>query len=530
MFVKVLVSFIFILTTSVVVSQSYDIEWGELQRSNGRLLNLLPNTSGEFYALRWTGGRLLGSYQFSKHKNLNLTAKGKVSIQVKGSIGKFEGARVIGGKLLSFLSDRRGEERFIVMNEYDENLEKIGEEVELAAYSVDKFVDRGWFDVKVSQNEKFFAVVWEIPGKKDEKDLYGFKIFNTQLELINEGEYRLPFKSELSTIQNHHVSNSGEYFLSVTEYEDSGRSGVFRSNKDFKAVHILHIAKDGLQDFTLYFDGQRIEALAVSTASEGFLTITGLYGPMESAGVKGVFYQSINLQTREVLNEGFKEFDEDFITQDWSQRQLERAERRKERGKGDPQLYNYIMREAQFLDDGSIVGTMEQYYVQVSSVPSTQTGQTNNVYHYYYNDIISYKVNAEGEFVWVNKTNKYQVSTNDGGPYSSYESFVDKGKLYFIFNDHASNYDSYGDFIDPDRIFAATYSKRRNVVALVCIDLNTGEQTRKSFFERSEVGALVVPKLFNVNYNRGEMLIYSVWGRKEKFGVLRFKSQGSIEE
>ena len=94
--------------------------------------------------------------------------------------------------------------------------------------------------------------------------------------------------------------------------------------------------------------------------------------------------------------------------------------------------------------------------------------------------------------------------------------------MYFIFNDNDKNYDEAGNFIDVQKISAANYSKQRNAVALTEIDLETGEMKRKTFFDRSEIGALAVPKLFDVNYQTGEMLLYSIWGRKEKFGLLRF--------
>ncbi|MDC0257620.1 hypothetical protein OAK35_02640, partial [Crocinitomicaceae bacterium] len=221
--------------------------------------------------------------------------------------------------------------------------------------------------------------------------------------------------------------------------------------------------------------------------------------------------------------EGFRGFDKDFITQDWSERDILRSERREDRGRGsEPQLYNYRMREAHILEDGSIVGTLEQYFVQISNTQSGQTGDFSNNYNYYYNDIIAYKIDAEEQFAWVSKIDKVQVSTNDGGPYSSYESFVADGKLNFIFNDHISNYDQNGNFIDARQIYAANYSKRRNVVALANVDLETGEIARKPFFDREDIDALVMPKLFNVNYRSNEVLIYAIWGRQEKFGLLRF--------
>ena len=153
-----------------------------------------------------------------------------------------------------------------------------------------------------------------------------------------------------------------------------------------------------------------------------------------------------------------------------------------------------------------------------------QAGQTTQTYYYYYNDIIAYKINPEGEFDWIEKVRKYQVSTNDGGPYSSYESFMDDGKLYMIFNDNIRNYNEAGEFSEIEKLYIANYGRKKNVVAIASIDLETGEKERKTFFDRGDISALTVPKLFDVNYNNGEMLIYAIWGNKEKIGVLKFKN------
>ena len=52
----------------ITQAQSQEVEWGEMQRVNGRLIYLLPTENGEFYALRWAGGRVLGSYQASRRR------------------------------------------------------------------------------------------------------------------------------------------------------------------------------------------------------------------------------------------------------------------------------------------------------------------------------------------------------------------------------------------------------------------------------------------------------------------------------
>ena len=506
-----------------VSAQSYSIEWGELERSQGRLQYLLPCQPNEFYALRWTGSRLFGRYQVSKHENLKVTGTGKIKLQAEQSIANFEGARVINGKFVAFLSDKRDGNNYFYMQEYDTLLKPVAEPIKLASYVLNKRRSKGWFSIETSANEDFFGIVWELPGKRNERDVYGFKIFDKELNMINEGEYPIPFDPHLSTIHSHHISNAGDYFLAITEYEEDEKRKLFKNPLNYKALHIYHITDEGLQDFTLNVQGKRVEAMAMNSDDNNIFTIIGIYGEMDVRGVSGVFYQRVDVTAEEILDEGFKEFGEKFITQGWTDREKKRAQRREDKGKGEPQLYNYRMREARIMNDGSIVGTMEQYYVQVRTYTDTRSGQTSNTYYYYYNDIITYRINKSGEFDWLQKIPKHQVSTNDGGPYSSYESFVDNGKLYFIFNDNIRNYDDAGNFQELDRLYTANYGRRKNAVAITEIDLLSGEMSRRTFFDGSEIKALVVPKLFDVNYETGEMLIYAIWGRKERIGILRFK-------
>lgn len=506
-----------------VWSQAYSVKWGELERKRGSLIYLLPNSTDDFYALRWSGGRTLGSYQLSHHENLKLKETVRIKPIADRSISTFEGARIIGELPVVFLSDKKAEKNHYYMQRYTANLEKDGEAIHLAEFDLERKRGKGSFDVKISKNGKFFGVVWSVPGKKDKKHLYGFRIYDNALNLIQEGEYLLPFEPNLSTIHEHYISDQGDYFLCVTEFSNPEKGGLFKKPSDYKSLHIFHITEDeGLQDFELELNGKRVVALALTSDSSDVFTITGVYGEKDANGVSGIFYRKADLSTGKTLQEGFQKFDEDFITENWSEQAVRRFQRKKDAGKGEPYLYSYQMRNAVFLDNGSIVGTMEQYYVQMRANPDMRVGQTSSAYYYYYNDIIVYRVNPEGGFDWVKKIRKYQVSVNDGGPYSSYESFLSGDKLHFVFNDDTRNYDSTGVFIDTNELYTANFGRKRNVVGIAAIDLNDGAIQRSILFNRADTKALAVPKLFSVSYKTGEMLVYSIAWRKEKMGVLRF--------
>lgn len=519
---SLLIILVSLYTLSTAFGQQYDVEWGELGKGKGRAYDIIPIAGKDFYTLHATGSRMFPTYRVAEHKDFEMTQTGRIELKANGSTALYEGSRVVGGKFVVFLSDKKGDENKFFMQEYGSDLTPKGRAIELANYTIEKGKGRGNFSVISSRDAAFFAVIWTIPGRKENPDTYGFKVFDDELIEVSAGEYELPYEGNLSSINMHYLSNSGDYFISVTEYSQPEKKRLFRNYADYKAMHIIHITPDDLQEYTLNLDGKRIETIDMNSDNSGTFSLVGLYGNRNESGVKGVFNIKLDFFKNQVIDEGFKEFSKDFITQDWTDKQKERADKRAAKGKGEPQLYNYLMRQTEVLKDGSIVGSIEQYYV-VTSTYTDSRGVTQTTYTYYYNDIIAFKVGLGGDFDWIQKINKYQVSTNDGGPLSSYCRFVDGDKIAFIFNDNVVNYDEKGKFIEEKggRIASANFRKKKNVVALVTLDTKDGEMTRETFFDRKELEATAVPKMFNVDYNNKEVLLYAVFRNKERFGIIR---------
>lgn len=287
----------------------------------------------------------------------------------------------------------------------------------------------------------------------------------------------------------------------------------------------MHVTAAGIEEVNLDLGEKRILDMTFSSDNNRYMTFNGLYGDKNTSGVKGVFYFQMDFKKQEMLNEGYSEFGKDFITQGWSDREKEKAAKREARGKGEPSLYSYDIRDNYTMEDGSLIGTIEQYFVVVHTNYNNQTGTYTTTYTYYYNDLILYKITPEGKFAWMKKIPKTQVSTNDGGYLSSIASYVnDENKMVILFNDNLKNYDDAGDYIVPmgDYVYAASYRKKTNCVARVELDLESGNFTRKTFFGRNEAEAFAVPKLFNVDYNTNEMLMLLRIGKKEKFGLVKF--------
>ncbi len=509
-----------VFCSTFLFGQESDIEWGEIQKKQGRLIEVFTQKPGEFYTLRWLGGNIGGSYQVTRNVGLKRVARTRIRLVVNKSIANFESAGIVDGDLVVFLSDKQDGQDLLYMQRYDENLDPKGEQVLLASYELQPAV-KGDFEVVFSSSGEYFAVTWELPGKKDRRLVYGFNVYDKNLEKINDGEYPLQYDPKYVRVLEHHLSNSGDYFMAFAEFKDAEKS-FLRNTLEFKELHVYHINSDGLQDLFVDVDGRRIEAMAMTTNDNNEFLITGIFGLHDVQGVSGMFHKKIELSKGELITESYKDFEPDFITEGWTDQEMRRAEKREQRGKGAVQLQNYQMKDATTLDDGSIIGTMEQYYVQVHSYSEAGTGQSSDKYYYYFNDVIAFKIMPDGAFDWITKIKKYQVSMNDGGPYSSYASYRSGSALNFIFNDNRLNYTDAGDFKSSDDLYTANYGRKKNVVALAKLDLQTGEIERGAFFDRTDINAIAVPKMFNVNYNTREMILYSIWGRNERIGSLKF--------
>ncbi len=518
--IKSILVFITLFNAGFPFAQEASIEWGQIQKKQGRLIEILSPVPGEFYTLRWLGGNIGGRYHVTKNVGLERVERKRIKLFVNESIANFVAVGIVDGDFTVFLSDKQNGSHNIYMQRYDESIEPKGEQVYLGGFPLQAGV-KGRFNVAFSKDNSHFGVFWNLPGKKDRKHIYGFNIFNKNIEKVNDGEYPLKFDPKYVRILEHQVSNSGDYFLAFAEYERNEKS-LLKNKQKFKDLHIYHVNDDGLQEFEIDIDGRRIEAMSMSMNDDNQFVVTGIYGVQDIQGVTGLFHQRMDLKTGAQLLNTYKDFDEDFIKEGWSQQALRKADRREERGMGEAQLQHYQMQDVATLSDGSLLGTMEQYYVELQSSADPNTGTSSDRYYYYFNDIIAFKINATGQFDWIKKIPKYQVSMNDGGPYSSFASYISDSKMSFVFNDSRSNYNASGEFLKNSEIHTANYTKKRNVVALAEIDVETGEVERKVFFGRSDISTITVPKLFNINYQTRQVLLYSIWGKNEKLGLMKF--------
>ena len=507
--------------SGISLAQEVPINWGPLEAQPGFLLDVLPIRSGDFYTIRYTGG-LLGSYKSTVHNQLAFVSQNRIKPLTENGIGTIDGATYFAGKLRVFVSDKSNGvmSLFCQTNEDDGSINS-----QLCiSYSDTKIGAKPNFQFAQSQNGKFLAIYYDIPGRKENRDVYGYVVFDSTFTQIQQGEYMLPYDGNMTTINEHHITNQGNYLLVITEHKDKNDRFFGREWENFKALHVYRIANDSLTSFNVALQDKRIDDILISSNENQQVVMTGLYGEGNRLGLQGVFTMNVDLEKDSITGYQYAAFNQEILQESRTEQQMSRLERRWEQRDESPQIYSYKLRQIQSLSDGSQVGFMEQYYERKYSNYDTRTGITTVVYYYYYMDIVAFKLDKNGAFLWGKRIPKNQVSMNDNGPFSSFIACNNDQQAYVIFNDNKRNYTEEGIFDStPNTLNGLSLSNRKNVVALAKIDLTTGAIDRTAFFSKKELSAIVIPKQMQIDWKNKELLMYAINRNREKFGILSFK-------
>ncbi|MBD3635892.1 MAG: hypothetical protein HUJ25_01010 [Crocinitomicaceae bacterium] len=514
---------VFCVFLSIPQSFAYNVEFGEAERSDKRhKITMLGNVDGKLYIYKFKamplGVEKHTIFQFDPN---SLSSTNEFELDLKSK--NLETISIFNGKILIFQKERISQDNQarLYYDVYEANtMKKVKENVELASYEYKRvfFGNYESFKVLFSEDESKLAIYYDLPYEKGDAEKFGFKVFDQELnELYGNKETKLPMLDDLMHLGSPYIANDGRFYISALETLEKGFFGQPKS-----VSHIIFGVDDQgeLVEHKLDLPNRYIYDYTFSQNSKGELVCTGLYGDKGKSGVSGGFYLRLNSETRELEQDNYREFPDEFITSGWSDRAKKKAKKKKDKGKGSPKLYNYDIRAIVTLEDGGAVFVAEQFYIVITTYRDAN-GNTRTTYHYYYNDIIVMRLDGKGEFKWHTKIPKYQHSTNDNGYYSSFAFHVGQEKLYFMFNDNIKNFE------DGNATGGRTYptsftSNKKNITSLAEINLSDGKFSKNKLFGKADLGTIAVPKIHFSDYNANVLYIYSKKKRMERLGKITF--------
>jgi len=289
----------------------------------------------------------------------------------------------------------------------------------------------GNFGVHKSFDETKLLITYRLSplSRKDSEnfDEIGFCVFDSNMSPISAKEIKLPYTEANVDNIAYTITNSGE-----------GKALLL--NKIKKEYEWLTVDASGQMEVEkLGLSGERlVQNIKMKESANGNIVCAGFYAngldfKMSFSGsgrlsmnANGVLYFEVS-KSGELLNNKVFDFSLDFIKQNLSENQREKAEDREKDGKAG--ISDLTLTGLEVKSDGSIIVLGEQQWVA-----SEMYGpQTKLVYHF--SNVIAVKISKDGNLDWMKKLPKNQAGLDGVGQMSfSYLSGPENDFMVYIDN------------------------------------------------------------------------------------------------
>jgi hypothetical protein len=145
----------------------------------------------------------------------------------------------------------------------------------------------------------------------------------------------------------------------------------------------------------------------------------GFYADRKDWALKGVCYFELDPSTLDIKKTVYNPFTEQFILDKYG------------KDKKNREVGNLWLRGMFVTENGDIVINAEEFYFVQYYVNTPNGGYWRTEYHY--EDIVSVKLDREGQMIWARNINKKQVTSGGDGTVS-YTSTVKGDNVYFFIN------------------------------------------------------------------------------------------------
>jgi len=229
---------------------------------------------------------------------------------------------------------------------------------------------------------------------------------------------------------------------------------------------------------------------------KGNLRCVGFYADRKDNRYNGLAYYELNPNTLTITKEKYNAFSQEFMYDKFGREE-------------DREIKNLIFKSVDVTENNEILFNAEEYFV-THSMHRSGAGQRVKVDRFHYNDIVSAKLDANGEMLWARNINKSEVTQGDAA-FASYSAYSKDGKTFFFICTASEN----PQLINEERlIFRQGLSRNRNVFV---ISLNEqGKMAYEKIIDNKEARLpLMVSKPF-IDKSQDQLLFYAKRGSKKQ--------------
>jgi len=509
-----------------VADSPIQIKWGKefSAPKNSTLADIIGYDNSGFYVLKSRYGAFVSSTLSIDRfdKNLNPAKSIELELTENGKTKYFEQLLHLGGRLILFTSflDQKSKKNSLFVQQVDKkslmpdnvNKKKLAE----IDYHGNSKKNSGSFSFRTSNDSSKVLIIYSLPFEYNEPEKFGLLVVDQQMNVLWKKDVTLPYRDELFDIETVKVDNYGNVYALGLLYKDKRKAK--RKGEANYQYRVISYTDNGEteNDYSVSLPDKFLTDMQIGFRANKDIVCAGFYSENGTFSIRGTYFLSIDAQTHEIKTKSFKEFDINFITQNMTEREVEKAKKREEKGQ-EVEMYEYDLDKLIARSDGGAMLIGEQFFVK--TVTYTTRGvngmmSTYTVTYYYYNDIIVVNIDPTGKIDWAVKVPKRQMSTDDGGFYSSYAMALNKDKIYFVYNDNPDNLDYSG-------VGKVSTANVRNQVVMVAQVNSKGEMSRKPL-SAGIAEVIIRPKVCEqISYS--EMVIFGQRKKTQQFGLISFE-------
>ncbi|MFM2286451.1 MAG: hypothetical protein RLZZ543_1948 [Bacteroidota bacterium] len=303
-----------------------------------------------------------------------------------------------------------------------------------AVRELEQFEERRWSTSHyfgLSQDSSMIYMFRQPKADKDDNDKFIVKIWDTNLETLNNVEIEMPYENRNADMYDYYLTSDKKLVALYKIYIPKKERQKDDPEVLVKAMNI-DIADGSVKDFEMNLKDVFIRDLNLRFDEDQNAYCVGTFSKAKRrANADGTFFYKLDYKTGEISAEHSQEFSTEII------HKMNNSESKKKRNQD--LRANIDLRQVIAKPDGGSYVLFEENYIVVVTTRSSN-GATSTTYYYYDNDILIMNVSPEGEIIWQNVIPKKQVSTNDGGAYNSFYATQYNNNLYIFYNEDYTNY------------------------------------------------------------------------------------------
>jgi hypothetical protein len=330
--------------------------------------------------------------------------------------------------------------------------------------------------------------------RNHEKELeHRILVYNNQLNKIFDVDFSVPSEEKNYAFEEMTVSPdlSSVYFVGKAYF----RKRRFKEGERRYQYELLKLSKGGIQSLVFDEAGKYSEALK-PLWRKNKLVCAGFYADRKDNRYNGLQYFLLDPESLSVLKRKHNPFSEQFMLDKFG-KNTEKA------------IKNLVFKGAHFTEDGSLLFNAEEFFV-TESMQANASGGRVRVQRYHHNDIVSVKLDVQGNLVWARNINKAEVTQGDSA-YTSYSSFTRNGQTYFFICSSAEE----PQLINNQRLlFKQGFSRRRNVF-VIQLD-SEGQMSYEKVMDAAEARLPLMVSKPLINTEEDRLLFYAKQGSRKQ--------------